>query len=337
MNSWRLSKPLKRSSRHCDGRRRSAWRLVIPATVLAVGLASCASFEHLTQVSNTFPPAKDCGKCHVDIYHEWSQSDHAQAYVNPHFRTATDDYAFERCLSCHAPEPRLTADRPVVRSTGREEGVTCVSCHLEEGVLSGPLEPTGKVHPHPIGVRPEVYRDSGICGRCHEGTMEQWTAAGGEKKTCQQCHMEPVTRKVTQATGGISNLLVAMEKQVPVRKHEFRIPDDPEFIVLSVTRSATGVQITVENRCPHDLPTGDFGFRVVTLEAFAVDRRGEESVAGEWELTRELGTALGPRESRTWTVAVPDGSKLTRAVLTRRSYDPNGLVLARVRWEDREP
>ncbi len=308
--------------------------------VLAVLMASCASFKHLTQVNDTFPPAKDCGKCHVAIYQEWAQSDHAQAYTNPHFREATDDYAFADCLSCHAPEPMLTAGRPTVRSAGREEGVTCVSCHLEQGVLSGPLEPTGKVHPHPIGVRPEVYRDSGICGRCHEGTMEQWSAVASEKKACQECHMGAVTRKVTQATGGISNLLVAMEREVPQRRHEFRIPtasESLEFIALSVKRSDAGLDVTVENNCPHDLPTGDFGFRVVTLEVFALNAAGELSLVGCWELMRELGTAIGVQERRTWAVLVPDGAKPTRVVLTRYSYDRDSLVLAEVHLEGREP
>lgn len=328
---------MNRSSRLCDGHNWPARPLVIAAAVLAIGLASCASFKHLTQVSNTFPPAKDCGKCHVDIYNEWSQSDHAHAYTNPHFREATDDYAFEGCLSCHAPEPWLTAGRPAVRSGGREEGVTCVSCHLEEGVLSGPLKPTGKIHPHPIGVRPEVYYDSGICGRCHEGTMVQWNAAASEKKTCQQCHMEPATRKVTQATGGISNLLVAMERQGPMRRHEFRIPDASASIALSMKRSGTGAEITVDNRCPHDLPTGDFGFRVVTLEVFAVDGRGETLPLRRWELARELGTAIESYGSRTWTVPVPQGTVLMHAALTRRSYDRDSIVLAETRWEDRTP
>ena len=328
---------MNRSSRHCSDHNRCVYPWIFIGAGLAIGLASCASFKHLTQVSNTFPPAKDCGKCHVDIYHEWSQSDHAHAYTNPHFREAKDDYAFEDCLGCHAPEPMLTAGRPGVRPSGREEGVTCVACHLDQGVLSGPLKPTGKVHPHPIGVRPEIYLDSGICGRCHEGTMEQWTAVESRKNTCQECHMGSIERKVTQATGGISNLLVAMEKQVPVRRHEFRIPDGSEWLGLNLRRSGTAAEVVVENRCPHDLPTGNFGFRVVTLEVFAADGRGRTLRVGRWELARESGTALRPGESRTWTVAVPEDLELTRAVLTRRSYGEEALVLAESRWEDHQP
>jgi hypothetical protein len=315
----------------------------------AILLASCASFQHLTQVSSTFPAARECGKCHVEIYQEWSQSDHARAYTNPHFCAATNDYSFENCLGCHAPEPALPAHTPAVRAVGREEGVTCVACHLEEGKLCGPLESTGKVQPHPIGVRPEVYHSSDLCGRCHEGTMKQWEGApnaisrvgdpesvSAEKQTCQQCHMEAVTRKVTQATGGVSNLLVAMEKQVPQRRHRFGILEDPpsqKSITLTLRPSDKSLDVVVENKLPHDLPTGDFGFRVVTLEVFGIEADGKALLAGSWELAGESATALAPQGTHTWSVPLGSGVRTARAVLTRRSYDREALVLAEAQME----
>ena len=72
------------------------------------GLTGCASFDYLTRVTEEFPKAKQCGKCHVEIYHEWSVSDHATAYVNPHYRQITDEYAFDDWLSCHAPQPTVS-------------------------------------------------------------------------------------------------------------------------------------------------------------------------------------------------------------------------------------
>ena len=147
---------------------------------------------------------------------------------------------------------------------GREEGVTCVSCHLEQGVLSGPLEPTGKVHPHPIGVRPEVYyeqRHLRPMPRGHDGPVE--CRSGSEKRTCQQCHMEPVTRKVTQATGGISNLLVAMEKEVPVdaTSSAFRPPPHPLDTLRSrAGRSGSGVESRLRTAAPMISPRGILAF-----------------------------------------------------------------------------
>lgn len=318
-------------SKLCDSRKQPICKSIMTAVVLTACLLGCASFEHLTQVTNTFPQARECGKCHIEIYGEWSQSDHAGAYTNPHFQAATNEYAFEDCLSCHAPEPMLTAGTPELRPGKREEGITCVSCHLEEEMLSGPLEPTGKVHPHPIGVRPEVYRNSDICGRCHEGTMRQWNSVETEKNTCQECHMEPVTRKVTQATGGMSNVLVAMEKEVPQRRHGFRILNDmqaPGLITLAATRSDSTLEVRIENHLPHDLPTGDFGFRILTLDVFASDASGSSTLIKTWELAGELGTAIPPQGVHTWSLDLAGDVKTVRAILTRRSYDGQALVLA---------
>jgi hypothetical protein len=307
---------------------------------LAVLLASCASFQHLTQGGSTFPTARECGQCHVDIYREWSESDHAHAYTNPHFRSATNDYSFESCLSCHAPEPVRTDHTPARRATGREEGVTCVTCHLDQGELCGPLEPTGKVRPHPIRVRPEVYHRSGLCGRCHEGALAQWESVHAEKQACPQCHMEAVTRKVTQATGGISNVLVALEKPVPQRRHTFRILAEApsrRSIGLTIAPAGDALEVQVENHLPHDLPTGDFGFRIVTLEVFGIDAGGKSSRAGSWELAGESATAIPAQGTRTWSLDIGHGFQTARAVLTRRSYDQQALVLAEAQVEVAKP
>ncbi|RPJ38621.1 MAG: hypothetical protein EHM35_04100 [Planctomycetaceae bacterium] len=331
---------MRRLSKVCDSWKQPIARLPLAIAAVAILLASCASFKHLTLVSNTFPSAKDCGKCHVEIYHEWSESDHAHACTNPHFRAATDDYRFQSCLSCHAPEPALTTYTPALRAAGREEGVTCVACHLDQGALAGPLEPTGKVHPHPISVRPEVYHSSGICGRCHEGTMTQWESVDAEKRTCQQCHMESVTRKVTQATGGISNVLVAMEKQLPQRRHEFCIlgeAQSQELVTLTIKPSGDSLDVVVENNLPHSLPTGDFGFRIVTLEVFGIDAGGKSILAGSWELAGESSTAIPAQGARAWSLDIGPGCKTARAVLTRRSYDQEALVLAEAQVEVARP
>ncbi len=50
--------------------------LTLLTTTLTVYLAGCASFDHLTRVTPQFPAATECGKCHVEIYSEWSQSNH---------------------------------------------------------------------------------------------------------------------------------------------------------------------------------------------------------------------------------------------------------------------
>ncbi len=294
---------------------------------IAVG---CASFEHLTTVRNEMPKAKECGKCHVDIYQEWVQSDHAKAYVNREFRQATDDYAFESCLSCHAPEPSATDQAPRLRASDREEGITCVCCHLEQGRLAGPMDLTGAVHPHPVGVRPEFYRSSKMCGGCHRGTLDEWNLAAGNKETCQQCHMDEVVRKVTQPTGGMSGVLVATEKVSVLRRHDFSIVG--EYIrdkVLAVQGEKKGAVLTLEmrNNLPHNLPTGEFGFRVIELAVIALDGRRRDTLLGRRELTPELSTAIAARGTLTWDLEMPPDTTKVLVRLQRRSYEGTPIIV----------
>jgi hypothetical protein len=303
-------------------------------TLLAVCLLSCTSFEHLTASGDQFARAKDCGKCHVAAYNEWYQSDHAKAYVNPHFRKATGDYAFENCIGCHAPKSEVTDETPTARAAGREDGVTCVSCHLKGGKLAGPVTPTGVIKPHPIEVDEEFYRSSAICGGCHEGTLREWNSVKADKKTCQQCHMQPVTREVTQATGGISNIIVVFEKKEMLRRHDFSLSGDyvpAKIVSVTAERNDTLLTVEITNNLPHNLPTGDFGFRVLKLQAIAVDERNREIVLGQRELVPELSSAILPHGTLTWNVEMPQGVLRAWIRLKRQSYkEADVIVLANV-------
>ena len=303
----------------------SAFGVLIPALVVG-----CASFEHLTNVSNEMPKAKECGKCHVEVYQEWARSDHARAYINPEFRQATNDYAFESCLSCHAPEPSATDRPPRLRAANREDGITCVCCHLDQGKLAGPMEPTGAVHPHPVAVRPEFYRSSKMCGGCHQGTFDEWNLAAGDKPTCQQCHMDEVVRKVTQPTSGVSGLLVATEKTAVLRRHGFPILG--QHIgdkVLTVRGGKNGAVLTLEvkNNLPHTLPTGEFGFRVLELTVIALDGRFRDTVLGRRELAPEASSAIAARGTLTWDLQVPPDTTKALVRLQRRSYEDTPIIV----------
>jgi hypothetical protein len=277
-----------------------------------------------------FPQADQCGKCHVEIYNEWLQSDHASAYTNPHFRQATDNYSFGDCLNCHAPEPAVTDTTPVTRSIDRNEGVTCVSCHLQEGKLSGPFDPTGHVAPHPIDVNPDRYKDSGICGRCHKGDFDEWRAVKTtDKKSCQQCHMPPITRKVTQATGGISKLIVAFEHEVSQKQHTFSmVPSEPQNDIISIEakRSGSSVTLTIRNNLPHSLPGGDFGFRILVLQVLAIDSEGNPTIIGQRELAKEMASEIQALTAIDWQLKTPPDTVFIRVELRRLSYEEKDII-----------
>lgn len=299
-------------------------------TLPAVCFISCTSFEHLTVSGDQFAHAKDCGKCHVAVYDEWSKSDHAKAFVNPRFRDATSDYAFENCMGCHAPKTGVTDQTPTARTAGREDGVTCVSCHLKGGKLSGPIVPTGAIKPHPIEVDEKFYRSSAICGGCHEGTMREWNSVKINKKACQQCHMQPVMREVTQATGGLSNIIVAFEKEKMLRRHDFTVSRNfvpGKIITVTGKKDDTLLTIQITNNLPHNLPTGDFGFRVLELQAMTVDELNHEIVLGQRELVPELSSAIRPHSTLTWKIEIPRDTVKASIRLKRRSYEEEDNIL----------
>ena len=322
--------PLKLSCKNCNTFTQTSYMLVLIAMGLTI-LASCSSFDHLTMVTDeSFPQAGQCGKCHVDIYHEWLTSDHAKAYTNPHFRQATNNYSFEDCLTCHAPQPSVADSPATTRTINRDEGVTCVSCHLKEGKLFGPIEPTGKVAPHPIGLDPDLYKNSDLCGTCHQGEFSEWeNAKAVDKQSCQHCHMPQVTRKVTQPTGGISNIIVAFEHEVLQKKHAFSIaPLETGIDVISIEakKSDSTVIVTIKNNLPHSLPAGDFGFRILKLKISAKDLQDNLTVLEQRELVKELNTAIPAYSTLDLELEIPDDTVSIRVQLVRHSYDDDKVI-----------
>jgi hypothetical protein len=317
--------PLKRSYKKFNIFAPGSYLLVFIAIGLTVLFTSCTSFDHLTVVTEeSFPQATQCGKCHVEIYHEWANSGHAKAYTNSHFREATENYSMEGCLGCHAPEPFVADDFENPRTINRDEGITCVSCHLKEGKLCGPIAPTGKVKPHPIGVNPEFYRGSELCGKCHQGEYDEWeNAVMDNKQNCQQCHMSQVTRKVTQATGGISNIIVAFEHKVLQRKHEITIASlelGIDIISIKTKKVDSTVVLTIKNNLPHSLPTGDFGSSVLKLKISAEDTQGNLTVIDQRKLTKELDTAIDALSTLDLQLQVPASAVSLRVQLTRHGH-----------------
>lgn len=312
------------------------------AAALALGLPACGNFKHLTEASpEGFSHASTCGDCHVAIYREWSESAHARAFVSAAYREETDDYRVQRCLGCHAPAAQAGVAKPEARAADRSEGITCVSCHLDAGKLSGPLDPTGMIAPHPVGVIPDRYRSSRMCGRCHEGTFGEWDAAAppapSAKPACQQCHMPATVRKVTQPTGGLSGLIVALERPVEQRQHRFAVIADPAKsppVAFSVSRAAGVVRLTMTNRLPHRLPTGDYGVCVLTLQIDAVAAGGATSPLPRIELAREQDSTLAAGGSRTFDLAGPQG---TTALHVRLVRPPRGNAREEVLADEELP
>lgn len=274
-------------------------------------------YRELTEFEREPPTAEQCGACHVEIYDEFRASAHAGAWTDPVFHRATAEHAFQECLGCHAPQSVYVEGDPVLRGARREEGVTCISCHFDGGVLAGPAPPSALVDPHPIAERREIYLRSDLCGKCHQGTFAEWQAARlGDRRTCQDCHMPKTTRKLTQSTGWLSALLVSFEERYAGRRHTFQLEAMSDFegalaVTLENPRRESGsvrLDAVLINQLPHLIPTGDFGFRRVRVRFQALDAEGLPGESREFELFKELGQALAPLEPRRFALEFPAGT-----------------------------
>lgn len=288
----------------------------------ALILIGCKSFDYLIKVENSFPVAETCGDCHIDIYKEWSQSAHAHAFLSSDFMATTQEGTLADCVSCHAPEPQLSLESPVARMILPEDGVTCTTCHLMDGKMLGPVQPTGAIHPHPIQVAQNRFTQAAFCGRCHEGTYKQWEQTSvTPKKTCQQCHMPAVIRKVTQAKSGISKLIVSMERQINLRKHTFMIyPQSEDQEIFKFHTSVEENNITVEffNRLPHSFPTGNFGVQVGVMLVQFMNADNNELQTIRYEFIQELKTNLSSGQSKKWTWDLPQSAAKIKIQLFRQ-------------------
>jgi Cytochrome c554 and c-prime len=302
-----------RRSRSIHGRRRQR-RLVVTAAravvIQCVCMTSGCKMPELTRMTpQQFPQPQSCAHCHVEIYSEWAHSPHAMAFASAEYRRATNDYQFAQCIGCHAPEPQRTDFEPLTRSTDRDDGVVCAACHLKDGAMVGPLEPSGFAKPHPVRVDPAMFDNGVLCGRCHQSTLTQWQSATmPDKKDCRDCHMPMVQRTMTQATSLISRPIVAAEKPTFEHRHTFSMSlDEMPYAPVSLDAAIIDANavITLRNLLPHNLPTGDFGVRIVEVVAQAIDDREQGTVIGRWELTGTAKGSLPAGAARRWVAAVP--------------------------------
>jgi len=269
-------------------RRRISWSAVGVGGSLAAALgllAACnvpvpyADDLWFTLDKHQLPVAEDCRRCHREVVAEWSDSPHAGAWTSKHFTAITADHSAETCLPCHAPAPIGSKGEVTLRADHREEGVTCLSCHLlpdasKPLTMRGPHERTSPLEVHPVVVD-DLFLKPELCGTCHADVLEQWRAApdpedGSEKEVCQECHMPSVHRTIESYDPDrpYSRVFVALGEPVDGRRHRFDVPPDPwEDIELETHRDGNRWIVEVHNNIPHSLPTGAFGQREARVRA----------------------------------------------------------------------
>jgi hypothetical protein len=295
--------------------------------------------------------AASCQGCHPEIYAQWESSQHHHAYLNPDVRELSADHSNTNCIPCHAPRPIFElglAAMPRSRSTHREQGVSCLSCHLIPGSasddgqarLAGSRDIAAGTCGLEVVKTPSLstYRSCEPCHNQHE-TTNQWKSTpyaqegasqdGVSFQSCADCHM---TRREF-AISTTSKSRVAWDHTMP-GSH------DPKYIATALDFEAVlkdgALAIAIKNaRAGHHFPTEE---RSRSADVFVQwqDASGQplseperlhrfrDPYRGEQGMVRTL-LPHGETWSTTISAATwPAGAKRARVWLDylRKPYDP---------------
>lgn len=311
-----------------------AYQIFISRLFLAVALlsAGCAGYPELVEKGIKAPKSERCGECHQAIYKEWAQSPHANSYTSTAFREETNEYRFTFCLGCHAPETIFTDSKIEPRSVNPEEGVNCKGCHLDDCKMSGPTPAYG---PHPIAGKNPFFRRSELCGKCHVSIFQAWQESNltEGQKTCQECHMRQVKRKLIQDD--------PWQKIYPKRQgrqHLFIVETmlitTERLLTMSFNKVASsdnrleGILEIVNTGIPHSIPAGAYGYREARVVIQLRDKAGCIIDATAEGLFVEMKTALQYKEKREipFSFVQNKDAYSIKAILNRASLDSDTNV-----------
>jgi hypothetical protein len=315
--------------------------------------------------------ARDCGGCHIEIYQEWEASIHGNAWKDPFFQAYwKKDQQIWVCLNCHTPVENQQeyliqglkgekADRPIqVKNPDfdpqfREEGISCATCHLRNGVIYGPFKEIQA--PHPTEYDPK-FRTARLCLDCHHvpkekfmfyrgnpcNTQVEWENGPYAKKgmICQDCHMPEIERALVPGGpvrkarqhlwwGGHQPKMLQRALQVELKSDRMAYaPGEKARYVLTLTNGGAG----------HKLPTGDPD-RYFTIEFSLVNEKGKvlqhsSKTIGRWLIWKPVifeyyDNRLAPLEKRDFSFSyfIPSGAvkltleaKVTYHIMTPRAH-----------------
>jgi hypothetical protein len=242
--------------------------LVISGLILASLFLVGAKYDFLLEMGDKMVKSSECNECHKLIYEEWATKDfHSKAFVNEPFKKGTKNYGAEECIGCHAAQENADEKNLKTRSVHKEEGINCTTCHLKNNMIYGPYKLTAKHKSE----QDESMLKSEFCAGCHMPTFQEWQA-GGSKKTCQECHMPKVERKLVQ---GFLLSLVVPNRMVGqhLQSYEKLFKDT----VLITGEAGKGLmKISLTNRGGgHNMPTGKYGDYRVVLNTQVKDMDGK--------------------------------------------------------------
>lgn len=168
--------------------------IVVLALAAWLGVALLSAPPAPAAAPRAFTTSQACQECHAEVYAEWESSWHAKAWSDEDVRALSNDFQNTDCIDCHAPRPVFetgVGERVLPRSSRRNEGVDCISCHqLPDGRMAGTIERPD------VACRPTQVRElskAEHCAGCHDqhDTVKQWRATPFAENgvSCVDCHM----------------------------------------------------------------------------------------------------------------------------------------------------
>lgn len=311
--------------------------MVIVIAIMAM-FSGCKLIENLhpelVKRGAEFSGSHKCGDCHVDIYNEWVESSHSQSYISEEFRVSTNNYEFKFCIRCHVPETIFTLlenDEIAPRDYNLKDGVDCHGCHLTvDCTLAGPH---AGISPHPIEKKEELFKSSELCGKCHVDTFEEYLTyvENDNDKTCQDCHMPAVRRKLIQDEPW-QKLHVRKEGKAHTFSSLSALKSNKDFIEITFTEiSNSNKQIKgkveiLNTKVNHSIPTGKYGYKEVLLLINLKDNFGTIVKSKQESMFVELNTQLKPGVKKIYSFVfeIDDESneaKELEAILFRTNFN----------------
>lgn len=116
-----------------------------------------------------------CALCHDEVHARWQKSAHGRAFKNEIFQHAFHRDRVGWCLNCHAPlwqpdsmNAEAIADAPDMEAV-YAQGITCVVCHLRDGMITSATDYKGKEDKlfHPVRYDPH-FKSESFCAGCHQ-------------------------------------------------------------------------------------------------------------------------------------------------------------------------
>lgn len=222
---------------------------------------------------------------------------HRQAFTNPFYQESHAKEPMSWCLNCHSPLLMKGDDEKDHRNRIlKEEGVSCIVCHVREGKILTAKKPSENSFVHDY-IESPVMKKSEFCANCHQfnfptngslnirlskefrysnlpmqNTYNEWKlSAWADRKDCQSCHLFPKTKRSHSFPGGHDLKFLSDAFDVQLQRISER-----EF-ALSISLIKVG----------HAFPTGDL-FRALRIHILA----DKGQLIKEWVLKKEYTSSL---------------------------------------------